>query len=79
MEVKVKTDSDNEEGSLPVYTKDADMVKLFVGQVPRGWEESELREVMEPFGPIHELSILKDRTDGASKGDHCRISPVLLD
>ena len=45
-----------------------DTIKLFVGQIPRTWEDSELREILDPFGPIHDLSILKDRTTGAHKG-----------
>ncbi len=56
------------EGSLTSYCKDVEMVKLFVGQVPRSWEDGELRDVMETYGPIQELTILKDRTDGTSKG-----------
>lgn len=46
----------------------SDSIKLFVGQIPRTWEDRELREILEPFGPIHELSVLKDRNTGAHKG-----------
>ena len=46
----------------------SDSIKLFVGQVPRTWDDRELREIMEQFGAIHDLSILKDRATGTHKG-----------
>ena len=48
--------------------KDPDSVKLFIGQVPRSFTESDLRPFVEEFGPIHELSILRDKATGESKG-----------
>ena len=45
-----------------------DTIKLFVGQIPRSYEEQEVREILEPYGPIHELSVLRDRTTGVHKG-----------
>lgn len=45
-----------------------DTIKLFVGQIPRSYEEQEVRDILEPFGPIHELSVLKDRATGLHKG-----------
>lgn len=68
MEIASKVEEEVSEESLTGLTKDMEMVKLFVGQVPRSWEDPELREVMEKYGPIQELTILKDRTDGTSKG-----------
>jgi RNA recognition motif-containing protein len=45
-----------------------DAIKLFVGQIPRGYSEAEVRPVFEEFGPIVDLTILKDRITGASRG-----------
>lgn len=43
-------------------------VKLFVGQIPRHVTDAELRKLFDPFGPIHELVILRDRYTQISKG-----------
>lgn len=46
-------------------------IKLFVGQIPKTWEEVQLRPVLEQFGPIEELTVLRDKTfagSGRSRG-----------
>jgi RNA recognition motif-containing protein len=42
--------------------------KLFVGQIPRDITEDELATYFESFGPIRELSIIRDPATAASKG-----------
>lgn len=55
--------------------KDPDAVKLFIGQIPRDWTEHDLTPIFEPFGPIFDLMVLKDRYTNESKG---AIPPALL-
>jgi len=48
--------------------REPDATKLFIGQVPRDWSEEQLREVLEPFGEIHSLTLLMDKATGQHKG-----------
>lgn len=43
-------------------------VKLFVGQVPKHFEEKDLQPYLEQFGPVQGLTILRHRTTGAHRG-----------
>lgn len=49
---------------------DPDTIKMFVGQIPRSWSETELKELFEPYGSVFQINILRDRTQNPpqSKG-----------
>ncbi len=48
--------------------KDPDSPKLFVGQVPRTLNEDELRTLLQEFGDVFEVNILRDKLTGTSRG-----------
>lgn len=52
----------------PRPDKEPDAIKLFVGQVPKTFDEKDLRPYLEHYGPIHELSILRDKVSHTHKG-----------
>jgi CUG-BP- and ETR3-like factor len=43
-------------------------VKLFVGRLPRSYEEASLTELFSPFGTVVETVIIRDKTSGQHKG-----------
>ncbi|KAH8319155.1 hypothetical protein KR067_011243 [Drosophila pandora] len=47
---------------------DPDNIKMFVGQVPKSMDESQLREMFEEYGPVHSINVLRDKATGISKG-----------
>ena len=48
--------------------KDADAIKLFVGQLPKTYSEEEVRSLLQTYGTIHDLMILKNKFNNESKG-----------
>ena len=55
--------------SKQLPTKDADALKLFIGQIPKHFDESEIRPIFDKYGEIYEIVILKDRATGVSRGN----------
>ncbi|CAL1264358.1 unnamed protein product [Larinioides sclopetarius] len=47
---------------------DPDAIKMFVGQIPRNWDEAELRKLFDEFGPVHQINVLRDKMTGQSRG-----------
>lgn len=46
----------------------ADLFKLFVGQIPKDMDEMSLRPYFDEFGPIVEISVIRDNMTMLSKG-----------
>ncbi len=62
------------ENSQPVvgnnvgFPSEGEVTKLFVGQIPKNFTEQQVKELMEPYGPISELNIIKDKETSCSRG-----------
>uniref|UniRef100_A0A8C8DSQ5 RRM domain-containing protein n=2 Tax=Oryzias sinensis TaxID=183150 RepID=A0A8C8DSQ5_9TELE len=50
---------------------DPDAIKMFVGQIPRSWTETELKELFEPFGAVYQINILRDRAQNPPQSKGC--------
>lgn len=50
------------------FPKETDAIKLFVGQIPKDYGEPQVRELLEQFGPITDVTIIKDRVTDVPKG-----------
>ncbi|CAK4068010.1 unnamed protein product [Aphanomyces euteiches] len=61
-------EQDVEDYASNPHAQPVDAVKLFVGQVPRTMDEEELRPVLEAFGPLYDLVIIRDKISGAHRG-----------
>lgn len=64
----------NESQSIESYGEDPDNsehevgIKLFVGQVPKTMDETDLFPVFSKFGPMENITIIRDRTTGQHRG-----------
>ena len=58
----------NNNGNQLIREPDSDAIKMFVGQIPRDWNESECRRLFEEFGEIHSINVLRDKQSGQSRG-----------
>ena len=47
---------------------DSDAIKMFIGQIPKTWSEVEVRNLLEKYGPIYQLNILREKGSVLSKG-----------
>lgn len=47
---------------------DGEVVKLFVGQVPRTMEEADLFPIFEKYGPMQDVAIIRDKHTGQHRG-----------
>ncbi|XP_058980754.1 CUGBP Elav-like family member 2 isoform X4 [Musca domestica] len=47
---------------------DPDTIKMFVGQVPKAWDETKLRGLFEQYGRVHTLNVLRDKVTMMSRG-----------
>uniref|UniRef100_A0A1I8BBS4 RRM domain-containing protein n=1 Tax=Meloidogyne hapla TaxID=6305 RepID=A0A1I8BBS4_MELHA len=47
---------------------DSDTIKMFVGQIPKSWDENKLIEFFTQYGPVFQLNILRDKEREESKG-----------
>ncbi|EEC08350.1 conserved hypothetical protein [Ixodes scapularis] len=46
---------------------DPDAIKMFVGQIPRSWDENDLKKMFEDFGPVYQINVLRDKATGTSR------------
>lgn len=51
-------------GELP----DPDSIKMFVGQIPKHMNETDLRELFEKYGRVYQINVLRDKATKQSKG-----------
>jgi RNA recognition motif-containing protein len=53
------------------------IMKLFVGQIPKTMEEDAIRPIMEEFGVVKDIKVIRDKLTGAHRGTvslllHCK-------
>ena len=50
------------------FVRPPESVKLFVGQIPKTYQEDDVQRIFSSFGTIHDLSILKDKVTKVHRG-----------
>nr|AQX83040.1 bruno [Oopsacas minuta] len=48
--------------------KEDDVIKLFVGQIPKHYEREDIEEIMSEFGEIFEINVIRDKITNEHKG-----------
>ena len=48
---------------------DPDAIKMFVGQIPKNWNENDVRIHFEEFGRIYLINVLRDKVTKQSRGE----------
>jgi len=56
---------------------DPDAIKMFVGQIPRSMDETDLKKMFEEYGLVFQLNILRDKGTGQSRGEK-RVSIITV-
>lgn len=49
-------------------SNDEDPVKLFIGQVPKSMSEEDIFPTFDPFGPLKDVAIIRDKHTGLHRG-----------
>jgi len=63
------TTTESSLNSVPqAHSSEGPPVKLFIGQVPKNFFESELQKIFEPFGTVKQVEIIRDKTTGEHRG-----------
>ena len=52
----------------PGLIHESEVVKLFVGQIPRTFDENSLRDMFETYGDLYEIGIIRDKRTGNHSG-----------
>lgn len=52
---------------------DSDAIKMFIGQIPKPWNENDVRMYFEQFGPIYMVNVLRDKVTKQSRGTFHKI------
>ncbi|PIC49853.1 hypothetical protein B9Z55_008322 [Caenorhabditis nigoni] len=67
-DVKDVPSTANNDASPSPSEPDSDAIKMFVGQIPRQWNEVDCRRLFEQYGSVYSCNILRDKSTQTSKG-----------